>query len=192
MVLNARGGKIACREGEHVATQAACRTGEGGDLSRVSGPPGHHGPPRAGVPQALSPLPNEAMAVVFPDFALGIFATKKAGMDLTLEYFHVFHHVSFTHRYLHTSMLRPSRMYFRVFPHTPTLCFQTKPGEFTPGARILPKDGRHEGIAFCTKAWNNSGRCPVGFSKCKGKRFETLYFMGTTMVSCSFSLKPIR
>ena len=70
-----------------MATQAACRTGEGGDLSRVSGPPGHHGPPRAGVPQALSPLPNEAMAVVFPDFVLGIFTTKKAGMDLALEYF---------------------------------------------------------------------------------------------------------
>ena len=151
-----------------MATQAACRTGEGGDLSRVSGPPGHHGPLRAGVPQALSPLPNEAMAVVFPDFVLGIFTTKKAGMDLALEYFPCISPcIIYTHRYLHTSMLKPSHMYFRVFPHTSTLCFQTKPVEFTPGARISPKDGRHEGIAFCTKAWNNSGRCPVGFSKCK-------------------------
>lgn len=94
---------------------------------------------------------------------------KKQGWIWHWNISHVFHHVSFTHthRYLHTSMLKPSHMYFRVFPHTSTLCFQTKPVEFTPGARISPKDGRHEGIAFCTKAWNNSGRCPVGFSKCK-------------------------
>ena len=87
------------------------------------------------------------------------------GTGIFPMYFTMYH--LHTHRYLHTSMLKPSHMYFRVFPHTSTLCFQTKPVEFTPGARISPKDGRHEGIAFCTKAWNNSGRCPVGFSKCK-------------------------
>jgi hypothetical protein len=51
------------------------------------------------------------MAVVFPDFASGIFATKKAGMDLTLEYFHVFHHVSFTHTQIFTYI------YVEAFPY---------------------------------------------------------------------------